>query len=101
MDDDNNVEKGVLKFDEFSDMETSEAIYKADENGEMKIQEYELYADMYPEKFKYASSESSEKLYGEESEKVWVLKQEDKIIATFSYEIPEQDVRKMVDCLKK
>lgn len=96
----NNEEKAVLKFGEFSSMETSEAIYKADENGEMSLQEYELYADGYPEKFKYASSNTSENLYGKDSEKVWVLKKENKIIATFSYTIPEEDVRKMVDCLK-
>jgi hypothetical protein len=94
--------KKVLKFKDFNyeNDSTSEAMYKADENGDIVKQDYEFYSDVYPEKFKYAtSSEDTENLY-KDCNNVWVLKHNDKVVATFSGELGEELLRQSVEILK-
>lgn len=88
--------KKVIKYNDFH--KHYEAMYKV-ENGEFTKQDYEFYSDFYPEKFRYAtSSNDTKKLY--DSNKVWVLKHNDKIIATFSDEIDENKLRECINKLK-
>tara|TARA_B110001454_G_scaffold207326_1_gene218639 strand:+ start:370 stop:726 length:357 start_codon:yes stop_codon:yes gene_type:complete len=92
----------ILKFNDFNHNSdsTSEAMYKADENGDIVKQDYEFYSDHYPEKFKYAtSSEETEALY-KDCNNVWILKHDDKIIATFSGELEEEVIRESIEILK-
>jgi hypothetical protein len=92
----------IIKFDDFNYDEdsTTEAMYKADEEGNIVKQDFEFYSDHYPEKFKYAtSSEETENLY-KDCNNVWILKHEDKIIATFSGDLDEVTVRNCVEVLK-
>ena len=93
----------IIKFDDFdcNTDSTSEAMYKADEEGNIVKQDYEFYSDHYPEKFKYAtSSEETENLY-KDCNNVWILKHDDKIIATFSGDLDEEIVRNSVEILKE
>lgn len=92
----------IIKFDDFdySSDSTTEAMYKADEEGNIVKQDFEFYADHYPEKFKYAtSSEETENLY-KDCNNVWILKHDDKIVATFSGDLDEEVVRNSVEILK-
>lgn len=93
----------IIKFDDFdyTSDSTTEAMYKADEEGNIVKQDFEFYGDHYPEKFKYAiSSEETETLY-KDCDNVWILKHNDKIVATFSGELDESIVRESIEVLKR
>ena len=87
----------VKKFSEFDN--TSEAVYKPNENGEMELQDYELYLDEHPNKFIYSLGEKTPLF--ETSKGVWVLKHEDVIIATFADNIDKEVIDNFVNNLKK
>lgn len=87
----------VIKFSDF-DL-TTEEVYKANEEGQLEKQVYELYKDVHSEKYaEYKDSEKTTKLL--ESEEVWVLKHKDVKVAIFDASIGEDQIKKMVDILK-
>lgn len=87
----------IIRFSDFN--LTNEEIYKANEEGVLEKQDYELYKDVHSEKYaEYEGSDKTNKLFT--SEEVWVLKHKDIKIAVFDSSIGEEQIKKMVELLK-
>ncbi len=93
------MDNKVYKYYEYE--ATVEALYKADENGEMKIQDYEFYLDHYPNKYRYSDSEKSEELYKDYTNGIWVLKYKNNFIGTISDSVNIDKIKSILEIIKK
>jgi hypothetical protein len=93
------MENKIVKFREFTN--TNEHTYKPDINGKMIKQEWELYKDWHPAKFKVSSLTISKDIAPFEGEFVWVIKRNDNIISIFSSIIDQEKIKIFFDALKK
>jgi hypothetical protein len=94
------MENKVFKFKDYI-TNTNEDTYKPDENGKMVKQEWELYKDWHPSKFKVSVLSSSKDTTPFDSgEYVWIIKKNDIIVSILSADINEDVVNTFFNNLK-
>ncbi len=94
------MENKVFKFKDYI-TNTNEDTYKPDENGKMVKQEWELYKDWHPSKFKVSNLSISKDITPfDVCEYVWIIKKSDKIVSILSGDIEEDKINILFNSLK-
>ena len=90
-----------MKIIKFGDFKTNEDTYKINADGKPEKQEWELYKDWHPAKFKVLNlTKKGDTTPFDGGEFVWVIKRNDKIVAIFSSELKETKVDEFFTNLK-
>ncbi len=89
----------IIKFKDFT---TNEDTYKVNDDGKIEKQEWELYKDWHPAKFKVSNlTKKSDTTPFETGEFVWVIKKDDIIVSIFSSKFSENKIEKIFNILKE
>lgn len=87
----------IIKFKDF----TNEDTYKVNDAGKIEKQEWELYKDWHPLKFKVLNlTKKGDITPYEKGEFVWIIKRNDNIVATLSSELSEEKINSFFELLK-
>lgn len=84
----------VLKFSEYDF--TNEKSYTM-KDGKFQETEFEIYRDHHPEKFTAVSLKENNQSKIFDTETIWVIKKDEKILAVVSGDLPEESIRQMFD----
>ena len=89
------------KVIKFKDYLTTEQTYKVNADGKIEKQEWELYKDWHPAKFKISNlTKKADTTPFDNGEFVWVIKQNEVIVATFSSHLDKDKVELFFNNLK-
>ncbi len=90
------------KVIKFKDYNTSEQTYKVNADGQVEKQEWELYKDWHPAKFKVMNfSKDADIAPFEKGEFVWIIKRNDNIVSIFSSELEQNKIEEFFNNLKE
>jgi len=90
-----------MKVVKFHDYITNEDTYKVNDEGKVEKQEWEMYKDWHPSKFKvFNLTKKSDTVPFENGEYVWVIKRNDVIVGVFSSMIEEVKIEEFFNNLK-
>lgn len=92
------MENKIIKFKDFANEDT----YKVNAEGKIEKQEWELYKDWHPAKFKVSNfTKEKETTPFNSGEFVWVIKRNDVIVSIFSSQFSESKMEKIFTIFKE
>lgn len=90
--------KKVIKFRDFN---TNEQTYKVSHDGKIEKQEWELYKDWHPAKFKVSNlTKKIDTTPFESGEYVWIIKKSDIIVSILSSDLEQNAIEDFFNTLK-